>query len=545
MIRGNKRPVPAKIGSALSLDFRASIHNRFDIEVIDAASGEVKQRARGFNVICDALWDRLFYVSNSLWCPKSYFNYVLYGEGSGTPSASDTELFSKIGAIAVTHAAPDYFPTIVQDRENGLVSAQAVVVLQAADAVGETITEVGIGYDNTHVVTHALLQDMNGNPISITKTSTDVIKIYATIFVHWPAAAWYGGTINLAKATFFSTITYYNYLGTLCGYDYTTSYAFFAALGHAGRSVVSSELDYDRVFTTTVNAQQKKVSMTYRMDATSFNDYPIRMIQIGSSRAANASSNKTNQSPTINIVPGSWISIPSITGEAIGTGDGTTVDFITKFPVKSGAVVKVNGAAASGVTVRTGAPDGTKLGLWVNPVSGVTSAGVPVYESNFSGRYSSGEIRLTAYNGDERLFENPFYSAGIAALNNVTVSGSTAYSRSVSVYVSDDCESWTLAGSISRATYETWEANQSIAIPSNLQNKRYFKVVFATDYTGSYTLGYFISAAGANPETNVHFTAAPAAGSVITIDYEPDCIPKDENHVLDITIELTLGEHQE
>ena len=102
MIRGNKRPVPAKADKALQLDFRASIHNRFDVEVRDAATGELRQRARGFNVICDALWDKLFYTSSGKWLPRRYFNYVLYGSGSGTPSASDTALFNKIAALSVS-----------------------------------------------------------------------------------------------------------------------------------------------------------------------------------------------------------------------------------------------------------------------------------------------------------------------------------------------------------------------------------------------------------------------------------------------------------
>ena len=36
--------------------------------------------------------------------------------------------------------------------------------------------------------THALLQDMNGNNISIQKTNTDVINIYATVYLHFNQA---------------------------------------------------------------------------------------------------------------------------------------------------------------------------------------------------------------------------------------------------------------------------------------------------------------------------------------------------------------------
>ena len=79
----------------LNYDIRASIHNRFDVEVVDPSTGAVKQKAVGHNVICDNLWTRLF------TSPYDYFNYIFYGGGSGTPSSSDTSLFSHIGYGAV------------------------------------------------------------------------------------------------------------------------------------------------------------------------------------------------------------------------------------------------------------------------------------------------------------------------------------------------------------------------------------------------------------------------------------------------------------
>ena len=56
---------------------------------------------------------------------------------------------------------------------------------------------------------------------------------------------------------------------------------------------------------------------------------------------------------------------------------------------------------------------------------------------------------------------------------------------------------------------------------------------------------FLASVPGDAPAYNIHFDVAPAAGAVITIDYTPDCIAKDENHVFDLTLELTLGEYTE
>ena len=35
----------------------------------------------------------------------------------------------------------------------------------------------------TPLCTHALIKDMNGNPVVITKTDTDIITIYATVYL--------------------------------------------------------------------------------------------------------------------------------------------------------------------------------------------------------------------------------------------------------------------------------------------------------------------------------------------------------------------------
>ena len=50
-IRGQKRTLPQKKEVAIN----ASIHNRFDIEVVDSQTGEVKQKAQADNVICQGI----------------------------------------------------------------------------------------------------------------------------------------------------------------------------------------------------------------------------------------------------------------------------------------------------------------------------------------------------------------------------------------------------------------------------------------------------------------------------------------------------------
>ena len=172
MIRGRK--LPAQTPAQLTLD--TSIHNRFDVEVVDAKTKEVKQKAHAFNVVCNGLWTSLgdtFAGSNEGW-----FNSIAYGTGMGVPAETDTALFNQIGKMAGQHVAMGV------DYKNSHVWVRKDISITETMAVGETLTEVGV-VDNKNVLcTHAMLQDMNGNQISIEKTDTDIVNIYATTFVH-------------------------------------------------------------------------------------------------------------------------------------------------------------------------------------------------------------------------------------------------------------------------------------------------------------------------------------------------------------------------
>lgn len=144
-----------------------TIHNRFDFEVTDASTGELKQTATAYNIILDQMWLALCYFGN-------YFNAINVGQGTGTLAPTRTSLFSQLGAYAaVTVSQVMAVPTCYNKKK---------IVLAPEALVGKVISEVGISNDSGLLVTHALLQDSEGNPITITKTATDIVTIYATVF---------------------------------------------------------------------------------------------------------------------------------------------------------------------------------------------------------------------------------------------------------------------------------------------------------------------------------------------------------------------------
>ena len=520
MIRGTKRPMGPT--AKQTLDLRASIHNRFDIEVRDAATGELKQKAQAFNLICEALWDRLLATgSNNAWSPQGYFDSICFGSGSGTPSASDTTLFTRLGSKSASNFT---LHDGVDQIAAGLVYAQANIRLNAEEYVGDTLTEVGIGYDGTHIVTHALLQDMNGNPISIEKTATDVIDIYATVYVHFPAGGWYNGSVTVSE----SDMPQAHFFTIFTGRTSATGAVMYCAnaskrTGEKGNNIYAS-------MNPVVNRSNKTVSMAARLAAGDFN-IPIRAILIESFHYYYGSN---FGSPAFWLTMGGWFTPPAISGEAVGTGDGTTTGFATAFPVKTAGTVYVDGVAATGVTMRTGPADTTNLDIWLNSCY-KTAAGTPGYYPSVS-TYYGGPISMGVAAGEKsRILENPFHVLGIAEMQ-CRIGGGTGTFK---ILASDDLVNWSETSELAITGYFA-----TYQIPQALRNKRFW----ALQNTNTGGVDFYVTVSAGNaPDVshNIVFETPPAAGAVITADYTPDCIAKDENHVFDLTLTLTFGEYSE
>lgn len=139
------------------------IHNRFDIYKNDEFVGYAE------NLVLDQAWTRI--VAGS-----SYFNYIHFGTGSGVLAANRTGLFVHLGTKA---------PVDVESIKALPVSRwKRKITLNPEEFVGSTLTEVGIAFGSSanQLCTHAMIKDAEGNQISITKSATDVINIFATVF---------------------------------------------------------------------------------------------------------------------------------------------------------------------------------------------------------------------------------------------------------------------------------------------------------------------------------------------------------------------------
>lgn len=150
-------------------------HNRFDIEVRNAVTGEIKQKGYAENIILDQMYTRLCNL-------QTYFVNIHFGTGAGTLAPTRTSLFAYLGTkTAVTIETIYAHPTSKWVRK---------ITLNPEEYVGSTITEVGIAFGSTasNLVTHAMIKDSEGNPLSLTKTALDVLIIYATIFIEFSSS---------------------------------------------------------------------------------------------------------------------------------------------------------------------------------------------------------------------------------------------------------------------------------------------------------------------------------------------------------------------
>lgn len=489
-VRGTIVPL-RKERETISAELRASIHNRFDIEVIDAVTGKIKQRAQAENVICNQLWTKLF-------TPTTYFNYIHYGTGSGTPAAADTSLFTFLG-YGTPSTANDVY-TCKQD--DGYISLRRKIQINESTASGSTLTEVGVAYgtSSSNLVTHAMLKDMNGNQISIAKSSTDIINIYATVFVHWDTGGYDGGKILMLDQYTYNM----PFLKYLLGVSSTVSYNAFASDAVLPPQPYKETNGFvQKSCSAAYSAANKTITLT--MSRLGASDYAISG-GIASIGIGYLTDSFYCYLYLILISGGSWFSGSTITGEAVGTGNGATKDFSTDFPVIDNATIYVDGVAqSSGLTVDTSIPQ-SPIDRFLIPVGhGVASQ----YAS------SCWPAHHSVYGRTETTYYNPYYSLGIDSFTASDVGD---------IYVSDNLVDWVTITSTSGAN----------TVAAANKNKKYWKLSKERAYN-------FVS--NAAPATNIHFATAPASGAVITADYTTKTIAKDSNHVFDLTVTIQLGEY--
>lgn len=491
----------------MSIDVK--IHNRFDIEVTDINTGEIRQKAQAENIVLDSLWSRL------LGSSSGYFSAIAYGSGTGTPDPSRTTLFKHVAAVSVTSE------TIVDnDPITGVHSARRAINIQPETSVGVEITEVGIASGTSGaILTHAMLKDMNGVPISIVKKDTDLITIYATVYAHVPPEGFDNGHITLLTNMFdapYANAVVNTMLGIAVdrnvhgghGLPYTT------VLSFSDRPYVGGGANSSGYSSSDIPNKRKMYAMTSLPSVHAANGKENLYVNM---YYYTTSGNSGHYTPIYSLkVGGSWFPGTQILGETIATGDGIKKSFTTEFTLPESAKVYVNGVLqTSGVTVRKIPDFTTDMAKYLHLLH--PSSTDDVHVVSFTRSTSPATLSI---------YYNPFYELGLASWGALTYSD---YGSTVSV--SNNLIDWEVV---------TRTDKKDFNIPVEYRYYKYWKLESYTRYNHSLVKLSI-------PEEirdRVLFDVAPEVGAVITMDYFTKSIAKNTDYLVSLDTSLSFGEKE-
>ena len=168
----------------MNIDANIKFKNNYRLQHIDTITGEILHDLEFHNVVLDQIIDA---VRNSF----SYAPYfgIAIGDGSGIPSASDTQLFHEIKKFTGLTGKCS------KKNDNTLSFSVSVTIPADASEVYD-ISEVGVCFYGSMLVTHALILDSEGNPIIVKKKDTDKIILNCELYVTFESEGLENFSIN-------------------------------------------------------------------------------------------------------------------------------------------------------------------------------------------------------------------------------------------------------------------------------------------------------------------------------------------------------------
>ena len=160
----------------MKTNITSKFNNEYTLQLRDITTGKIKQEIKTHNVVLNNLWSFRGLVNQwNIMIVNT--RYIAVGSGTGTPAATDKDLFHRLWiqqGSTTTETSPDG-----KTLETVIVTTFPADTSHVAD-----ITEVGIAVnlsESSSLVTHALLQDAEGNPITMHKGDLDELIVTATI----------------------------------------------------------------------------------------------------------------------------------------------------------------------------------------------------------------------------------------------------------------------------------------------------------------------------------------------------------------------------
>lgn len=176
---------------------RASVrlHNHFHIELRDARSRSLVREAEAYNVVTNEGRKALARNGTLYTSAMNFMAGVVVGSGTSAPAPTDATLAQQRSyAETATSAQVGSYTQYMADEANQVWWMRRKY--QFAETVANyTLGEVGLynaynpngqSANNSSpytVYTRALFRDANGNPITITKTGSQIMTITATVYL--------------------------------------------------------------------------------------------------------------------------------------------------------------------------------------------------------------------------------------------------------------------------------------------------------------------------------------------------------------------------
>lgn len=290
------------------------LHNEFDIVSTDINTNK-STTLKAYNVITTT-------GLNVARTGSGAFGYIALGSGSGTPSEADTKLFTYVTSKQFSVQSRTF------DASTNTYTARFLITLNETEMNGNTFTELGLANTsyNSGICTHAMIVDEHGAPMSITKTDTMILKIYATVYL----------TVDLTDIHFIDpNVSILSLFGSVLG---SSLYSCGVCCHAQGPLNSSSYGNIDKGATTTNISNGRKVS--YDIMGSEMNGKLVRYLGFGRQYYWN---NAAYAPGIIMDITNKSDMCTKITKEVVGTGDDSTTFFPITYPhpVKNNAEFKV------------------------------------------------------------------------------------------------------------------------------------------------------------------------------------------------------------
>ena len=518
--------------------------NEYNFRLIGAGN-KLKQDITCHNIVLNSFW-----AAQNQDTPRTGLGTYEYyqgtaptglwlGEGTGTPAESDTALFSPLWVLNTANTRTF---SISEDKKIG--EAKLTYIFPANNSYVGIITEAGLTMftnDNRNqLITHCLVADSEGNPISINKTADDKLEVTVTWRVIVPDVL---NNFKFLPADQGLLAKLWKLAGS---WKPASPGMFFAT---------KLTINRNRILRYT----GKDPAITFTNIGKAYNERRL----IFSTQRVNTGVGNNRYYPCISLTGICYCSLPNeeifptynIIGITIGVGDGATKQF--KNPLnyfkkdtekiyidgvlqtrgvdytidyKNNASLLPELSAGNYITYQYSdkvlsstssnilftpeeenyeeADDSNLYGMWLNEAYHVeleTTCEINLIKLagiKFGGRAANIRVKIE-YSVDNTLYEELITTASFDSLNGITIPCDTIVAKYLKFTIVEQSSYTTYGGSFSP------------------QNK--YKTF----------LGYV-------GDPNITFINAPAENATITMDVDMDIPFKNENYVIDLSADITV-----